>query len=1310
MWKRKAKVTDQTADGQGPAPEKKYKKKVGIKKKSKVPGVMITQYVEELPEGKSHPDFTRKPIALTIQEGKLAIFKAIVTGDPEPTVTWARNNGEVTDKEKYQSKFDPNSHEHTLEMPNVSSDQADTYKCYAKNEFGKAIVTVMLNVIEVGFKKKKAQQQVEPEVVSGMKPVLRKSKVKPKDQQERKDGELDPKFWEILLSADKKDYERICQEYGVTNFRWMLKKLNEMKKEREEEQAQFVKTIENLKPIKVNASGCASFELEMELLEASSRIFIYKDGEMVPFSLEVEDEVKHELKQVGKKYTFTIRDLLPDDAGLYQMDVEGVTVFSTDFKIPSVDFLVKIQEVKAMEREDAVFECVLSNPFSKINWFGKNAALEAGEKFDIEVSEDKLVHRLVVKDCMMVDKGIYAAVAGIKSCNAFLVVEADKDPALHGKKKARKTTKAGGSGLDLEKIAKEQQDKLQKDRAERIEAVKAAKEATVADGSGSGSAAPEPKSDADSGSGSGGGGDLTKKAADDGAAGHSKTVKDGSAVGLGSESQLGAPAMGHSKTVKDGSAVGLGSESQLGAPAMGHSKSVKDGSAVGLGSESQLGAPAMGGKGDGSDADGAQLGSGTDGSGSQIKGAPSDEKVSLTQGLSDAYAIRGKPVEMALTLSSDKPEGTWYKDGEKLSSEAGKELKKDGAIHKLMIQSAKDDHSGQYAFETAGIKTEASLTVGDVPEFDPDDLHKFSKPVIVKVGQNGSFKMPFEPQENLEIKWFKDGVELNDGGGVKIQRELNHSRLLMKDCIRSDAGEIKIKLKNPFGEIEATSRLIVLDKPGPPEGPVEVVESTSTVIELQWKPPKDDGGSAVTNYIIERQQVGQPMWKKLGDVTADRLTFRDRNVIHGKNYIYRIYAENPEGIGEPLVTESTMAGTLVFPGPPCAPKVESAFKNCINLKWEPPLQDNGTQILGYQLEKRKKDTQQWIALNPVNEPIEGLKYAVKDVSEGSEYEFRVAAINVSGAGDPSPPSQVVAARNPKMRPQFHSPEDFMVIRAGNSLRIKMTYEAEPQPDITWLKDEEPISPWINILNVEGSSTLVIPSSQRSDSGIYTIIAKNSSGSANFDIEVRVTDEPKQPGPVALEQLVHGKVIITWEPSPDQEVDDRLHYMVAEHESNTRIWRTIADRLFCNTFTANVHSGREYHFRVYAKNDMGPSDPSNSPTWGVNSNKVAATTNAPVSVSLERPPSIMVPLKVHTPPKGYQCFMTCAVRGFPTPYVFWYLNDICINDNKNYYITNAHGICSMYILRVSATDGGVYKVVAINNFGTAECSTKVSVKD
>lgn len=44
---------------------------VKIRKRSRVPGVMITQYVEELPEGMTTPDFTRKPIAITIQEGKV---------------------------------------------------------------------------------------------------------------------------------------------------------------------------------------------------------------------------------------------------------------------------------------------------------------------------------------------------------------------------------------------------------------------------------------------------------------------------------------------------------------------------------------------------------------------------------------------------------------------------------------------------------------------------------------------------------------------------------------------------------------------------------------------------------------------------------------------------------------------------------------------------------------------------------------------------------------------------------------------------------------------------------------------------------------------------------------------------------------------------------------------------------------------------------------------------------------------------------------------------------------------------------------
>lgn len=39
---------------------------------------MITQFMEELPEGMTTPDFTRKPIALTIQEGKSHVMSQML--------------------------------------------------------------------------------------------------------------------------------------------------------------------------------------------------------------------------------------------------------------------------------------------------------------------------------------------------------------------------------------------------------------------------------------------------------------------------------------------------------------------------------------------------------------------------------------------------------------------------------------------------------------------------------------------------------------------------------------------------------------------------------------------------------------------------------------------------------------------------------------------------------------------------------------------------------------------------------------------------------------------------------------------------------------------------------------------------------------------------------------------------------------------------------------------------------------------------------------------------------------------------------
>lgn len=81
-----------------------------------------------------------------------------------------------------------------------------------------------------------------------------------------------------------------------------------------------------------------------------------------------------------------------------------------------------LKDVTVGKGNDATFECVLSDPVSKVSWFANDASIEPDDKHDITVSEDMLTHRLVVKDCRPVDSGTYTVIVGIKPSKAALTV------------------------------------------------------------------------------------------------------------------------------------------------------------------------------------------------------------------------------------------------------------------------------------------------------------------------------------------------------------------------------------------------------------------------------------------------------------------------------------------------------------------------------------------------------------------------------------------------------------------------------------------------------------------------------------------------------------------------------------------------------------------------------------------------------------------------------------------------------------------------------------------------------------------------
>lgn len=95
--------------------------------------------------------------------------------------------------------------------------------------------------------------------------------------------------------------------------------------------------------------------------------------------------------------------------------------------------------------------------------------------------------------------------------------------------------------------------------------------------------------------------------------------------------------------------------------------------------------------------------------------------------------------------------------------------------------------------------------------------------------------------------------------------------------------------------------------------------------------------------------------------------------------------------------------------------------------------------------------------------------------------------------------------------------------------------------------------------------------------------------------------------------------------------------------------------------------------------------------------------------LQCAPKFIVPLKQHTAPQGYECYMSCAVKADPTPHVTWLRNSISLNTDTNYFISNTCGVCSLLILKVGSKDTGEYKIVVENPLGRAECSTKLTVR-
>jgi hypothetical protein len=171
-------------------------------------------------------------------------------------------------------------------------------------------------------------------------------------------------------------------------------------------------------------------------------------------------------------------------------------------------------------------------------------------------------------------------------------------------------------------------------------------------------------------------------------------------------------------------------------------------------------------------------------------------------------------------------------------------------------------------------------------------------------------------------------------------------------------------------------------------------------VTIGWAAPSDDGGATISDYVIQYRRKGTTAWATFADGVSTARHAHVTGLTNGTNYQFRVAAKNSVGVGAWSVIE-------MRPGVPTQPRLPGALP-CnaqATVSWQAPASSNGAAVTDYVIQYRPKGTSAWLTF--ADGASTALLAEVTGLTNGTTYQFRVAAMNARGTG---PWSAVVQAK------------------------------------------------------------------------------------------------------------------------------------------------------------------------------------------------------------------------------------------------------------------------------------------------------------
>lgn len=178
------------------------------------------------------------------------------------------------------------------------------------------------------------------------------------------------------------------------------------------------------------------------------------------------------------------------------------------------------------------------------------------------------------------------------------------------------------------------------------------------------------------------------------------------------------------------------------------------------------------------------------------------------------------------------------------------------------------------------------------------DLSSITNQLITcKTSNTFTIDVPISGRPAPKVTWKLEEMKLKETDRVSIKTSKERTILVVKDSKRSDSGKYYLTLENAAGVKTFTVTVVIVGRPSPPTGPVEISGISSESCTLSWSEPADDGGTDISNYIVEKRESGSASWQVVNS-SVKRTTIKVTHLTKYMEYTFRVCAENKFGVSK----------------------------------------------------------------------------------------------------------------------------------------------------------------------------------------------------------------------------------------------------------------------------------------------------------------------------------------------------------------------------------------------------------------------------